>query len=113
MAEFAAAYTADPHGAVDALTERIDQRLDRVVLQAENAELLRGIPAVAAWTAPQEPQTLEEQHARAAELLLAHQRLRTLDPSLRVSNLKDWLPIGRPEDLTQFAEGLRLAGLPE
>lgn len=43
----------------------------------------------------------------------AMQRLRTLDPSLRVSNLKDWLPIHRPEDLAQFADGLRLAGLPE
>jgi TolB-like protein len=43
----------------------------------------------------------------------AMQRLRTLDPSLRVSNLKDWLPIHRPEDLARFADGLRLAGLPE
>jgi len=43
----------------------------------------------------------------------AMQRVRTLDPSLRVSNLKDWLPIHRPEDLARFAEGLRLAGLPE
>jgi len=43
----------------------------------------------------------------------AMQRLRMLDPSLRVSNLKDWLPIHRPEDQTQFADGLRLAGLPE
>jgi TolB-like protein len=43
----------------------------------------------------------------------AMQRLRTLDPSLRVSNLKEWLPIHRPEDLAQFANGLRLAGLPE
>ena len=43
----------------------------------------------------------------------AMQRVRTLDPSLRVSNLKDWLPIHRPEDLARFADGLRLAGLPE
>jgi len=39
------------------------------------------------------------------------QRIRTLDPSLRVSNLKEWLPIQRPEDLAQLANGLRLAGL--
>lgn len=44
---------------------------------------------------------------------LAMQRLRELDPSLRLSNLKDWLPIQRPEDFARFAEGLRLAGLPE
>jgi TolB-like protein len=43
----------------------------------------------------------------------AMQRLRGLDPSLRVSSLRDWLPIQRPEDLARFAEGLRLAGLPE
>lgn len=44
---------------------------------------------------------------------LAMQRLRELDPSLRISTLRDWLPIQRTEDLAQFAEGLRLAGLPE
>ncbi|MHC8366432.1 winged helix-turn-helix domain-containing protein [Pseudomonas sp. ZT5P21] len=43
----------------------------------------------------------------------AMQRLHELDPSLRISNLKDWLPIERPEDLARFADGLRLAGLPE
>jgi hypothetical protein len=30
-----------------------------------------------------------------------------------LSNLKDWLPIQRPEDFMRFADGLRLAGLPE
>jgi TolB-like protein len=44
---------------------------------------------------------------------LAMQRLRELDPSLRLSNLKDWLPIQRPEDFMRFADGLQLAGLPE
>ena len=44
---------------------------------------------------------------------LAMQRLHELDPTLRVSNLRDWLPIHRPEDFARFAEGLRLAGLPE
>ena len=44
---------------------------------------------------------------------LAMQRLRELDPSLCLSNLKDWLPIQRPEDFMRFADGLRLAGLPE
>jgi TolB-like protein len=43
----------------------------------------------------------------------AMQRLQALDPSLRVSNLKNWLPIQRPEDIARFADGLRLAGLPE
>jgi hypothetical protein len=39
--------------------------------------------------------------------------LRELDPALRISNLRDWLPIHRPEDLAVFADGLRKAGLPE
>ncbi|HEX2012647.1 MAG TPA: winged helix-turn-helix domain-containing protein [Roseateles sp.] len=43
----------------------------------------------------------------------AMQRMRTLDTSLRISNLKEWLPIHRPEDLARLANGLRLAGLPE
>jgi TolB-like protein len=43
----------------------------------------------------------------------AMQHVRRLDPTLRISNLKDWLPIRRPEHLATFAEGLRRAGLPE
>lgn len=43
----------------------------------------------------------------------AMQRLQALDPSLHLGILKDWLPIQRPEDLARFADGLRLAGLPE
>jgi glycerol-3-phosphate O-acyltransferase/dihydroxyacetone phosphate acyltransferase len=102
VAEFADAYAADPHQAVATLTEQIDLRLDRVVLQAENAELLRGIPAVAAWTAAREPQTLEEQHARAAELLLAHQRLRVLDP-IRLEHIE--------QQARRYARVLRTLGV--
>ncbi|WP_150768548.1 winged helix-turn-helix domain-containing tetratricopeptide repeat protein [Pseudomonas fluorescens] len=43
----------------------------------------------------------------------AMQRLHELDPSLRLSRMKEWLPIQRPEDLARFVDGLRLAGLPE
>lgn len=43
----------------------------------------------------------------------AMQRLRELDPTLRVSNLTDWLPIRRQQDLAIFTDGLRKAGLPE
>ncbi len=39
--------------------------------------------------------------------------LRELDPSIRISNLRDWLPICRDEDLALFSKGLRIAGLPE
>jgi 1-acyl-sn-glycerol-3-phosphate acyltransferase len=80
LAEFQAHYLSDNHGAVDALTEAIDARLDTVVLQAENAELLTGLPLVAAWTAPRELESLEERHVRATELLGAYMRLRASDP---------------------------------
>lgn len=50
-------------------------------------------------------QTVEARRAMA--------QLRELDPTLRISTLKDWLPILRDEDLSIFAEGLRKAGLPE
>jgi TolB-like protein len=50
---------------------------------------------------------------RTGEARRAMDHLRRLDPALRISNLKDWLPIRRPEDLATFAAGLRKAGLPE
>jgi TolB-like protein/Tfp pilus assembly protein PilF len=50
---------------------------------------------------------------RVAQAQAAMRHLRQLDPALRVSGLKDWLPIRRPEDLATFADGLRRAGLPE
>ena len=43
----------------------------------------------------------------------AMDHLRKLDPTLRISGLKDWLSIRRAEDLAVFADGLRRAGLPE
>jgi Flp pilus assembly protein TadD len=50
---------------------------------------------------------------RPDEARRAMNHLRQLDPTLRVSNLADWLPIHRPQDLATFADGLRRAGLPE
>jgi Flp pilus assembly protein TadD len=50
---------------------------------------------------------------RTAEARKAMRHLRQLDPALRISNLKDWLAIHRPENLATFADGLRRAGLPE
>jgi tetratricopeptide (TPR) repeat protein len=50
---------------------------------------------------------------RPAEAEKAMARLRQLDPGLRLSNLKDLVPIRRPEDFSRWAEGLRKAGLPE
>ena len=56
-------------------------------------------------------------NAMAGRLDEAHQavaRLRRLNPTLRVSNLKDVLgPYRHAEDLSRYEEGLRQAGLPE
>ena len=55
-------------------------------------------------------------HALAGRLEEARQamaRLRRIDPALRMSNLKNWFPIRRPEHFASWAEGLRRAGLPE
>jgi tetratricopeptide (TPR) repeat protein len=54
-------------------------------------------------------------HAFAGRMKEAEEamaRLRRIDPTLRISNLRDWYPL-RPIHLAQFAEGLRKAGLPE
>jgi 3-dehydroquinate dehydratase len=40
-------------------------------------------------------------------------RLRQIIPELRVSGLKEFVPIRRPEHFSLWAEGLRKAGLPE
>jgi adenylate cyclase len=50
-------------------------------------------------------QTAKAQNAMA--------RLREQNTPLRVSNLKDWFPFRRPQDLAKLEEGLRKAGLPE
>jgi TolB-like protein len=50
---------------------------------------------------------------RGDEAEMAIRQLRQLDPELRLSNLGEWLPFRRPQDLAVFADGLRTAGLPE
>lgn len=84
-------------------------RFDPAADWAEKA--LRNLPCLLASVA-----LIAASHAlsgRMDKAKQAMQRLHELDPSLRVSNLKDWLPIQRSEDFARFADGLRLAGLPE
>jgi TolB-like protein len=50
---------------------------------------------------------------RTEEARQAMEHLRRIDPTLRISNLKDRHPLRRPDDLARFADGLRIAGLPE
>ena len=48
--------------------------------------------------------------AEAGEVM---DRLRRIDPALRLSTLRAWFPIRRPEHVARWTEGLRRAGLPE
>src|SRR5262249_5264432 len=48
---------------------------------------------------------------RKEQARTAMARLRELEPTLRISNLKDQIPYQRPDDLARFAAGLRTAGL--
>jgi adenylate cyclase len=50
---------------------------------------------------------------RLSDAQKAMARLRQLDPARRVSTVKDWVPLRRPDDLKRLQEGLRQAGLPE
>jgi tetratricopeptide (TPR) repeat protein len=50
---------------------------------------------------------------RLDEAQKALARVRRLDPELRLSNLKNRVGPYRPNDFASFAEGMRLAGLPE
>ena len=50
------------------------------------------------------------QMERAHETMMT---LRTMEPNLRCSNLRRRFPMTRDEDIQHFANGLRLAGLPE
>jgi tetratricopeptide (TPR) repeat protein len=50
---------------------------------------------------------------RAKDAMKAMERMRRIDPALRMSNLPGLVPFRRPQDFTLWAEGLRLAGLPE
>ncbi|MCI0430074.1 MAG: adenylate/guanylate cyclase domain-containing protein [Rhodospirillales bacterium] len=53
---------------------------------------------------------LDGRHEQASKAMV---RLRELDPALRLSNLKEVIPLRRPEDFNRLAEGLRKAGLPD
>jgi TolB-like protein len=84
-------------------------RPDAALLWAEKAysDSPDSLPG-AAITAASHALTGQLEEARKAM-----ERVRQVSPGLRVSNLRDWWPIRRPEHLARYAEGLRTAGLPE
>src|SRR5262249_11873751 len=62
------------------------------------------------------PTTAAASYALAGRITEAEKavvRILEIDPTMRLSNLQDFIPLRRPEDLERFAEGLRRAGLPE
>lgn len=92
-----------------ALAHLLAGRFDMALSWAEKA--VRELPSFAMARS-----VIAASHAlagRADEAKQAMQRLRQLNPALRLSNLKDWIPFRRPQDLALFADGLRKAGLPE
>jgi tetratricopeptide (TPR) repeat protein len=50
---------------------------------------------------------------RMPEAERAMAKVRELNPTLRIANITDLVPIRRPEDFALWSEGLRRAGLPE
>ncbi len=75
------AYQRDERGTVDALTARIRESLDRVVLQADTGELLSGIARIAAWAGDGPAESQEAQHARTRKLLDGYRALQESDPA--------------------------------
>ena len=84
-------------------------RFETAALWADQAQ--RNLPsflmAVATGAASQALSDRTEDARRTMD------RLRELSPALRLSSLKDWLPIRRQEDIALFTDGLRKAGLPD
>jgi TolB-like protein len=92
-----------------AMAHLFADRFDVASAWAEKA--IRDLPTFLAAVA-----VLAASHAlagRTEEGRRAMQHLRKLDPELRISNLKDWIPIQRTGDFAKWADGLRKAGLPE
>lgn len=84
-------------------------RFDTAAAWAEKAQ--RELPSLLLVAATQ-----AASHALAGridEAQRAVETVRRLDPGLRLSNLADWLPLGRPENVATLREGLCRAGLPE
>ena len=96
------------HGGL-ALAHFLAERYDEAIKWAELS--LRERPTYLAAM-----RELAAANALAGRIPEAHKvmaQLRQIDPVVRVSTVKNWLPLRRPEDLKRLQEGLRIAGLPE
>jgi TolB-like protein/tetratricopeptide (TPR) repeat protein len=91
------------------LAHFIAGRYDDASVWGEKSLQLRPhyLPAICYLAAAKE---LAGGHAEAQKVV-AH--LREVDPAMRVSDVKDWMPIRRADDVVRYEDGLRRAGLPE
>ena len=130
-AAFSAIWTGEPDEAIEHFAHAmrlspLDPEMYRMQAGMAMAHLLAGrFDAASAWAEKAFRDlpsfliavgVIAASHAlagRTDEAQRAMDHLRELDPALRVSNLEEWLPLHRPEDLATFADGLRQAGLPE
>ncbi len=124
-------YLGEPSNAIEYFTraKRLnprDPRIANTLSGLAQAYLYLGrYDEAASWADQaigQDPNYLSSLRAAAASYALAGQsakaaeimgRLRKIDPALRLSNLKNYTTLRRPEDFASLAEGLRRAGLPE
>jgi TolB-like protein len=104
----------------------LDPEMSRMQAGTAMAHLLAGrIDAASSWAEmafSEVPSMLYAAVTAAASHALAGRseqadramhHMRQLNPTLRISNLTDWLPFYRADDLATLARGLRKAGLPE
>ncbi|MEM7332789.1 MAG: lysophospholipid acyltransferase family protein [Chloroflexota bacterium] len=78
-------YLRDERETVRLLTEKLDEKLDEVVLQAESQEILRALPVITRWF-NQELDSLSSQHAQMESMLRAYTNLKQKDPN-RLDNI--------------------------
>ncbi len=128
---FARVWCSDPDGAIEHFTQAmrlspLDPEMYRMQAGMAAAHLFAGrFDEASSWAAKAFRNLptflivvafIAASHAlagRTEEARRTMQHLRQLDPTLRISNLTDYLPIRRPQDLAIFSDGLRKAGLPE
>jgi adenylate cyclase len=91
------------------LAHFIASRYDEASSWVEKSVQLRPhyLPAICYLAAAKE---LSGRHAEAQKVVT---HLREVDPAMRVSDVKDWMPIRGADDVARYEDGLRRAGLPE
>jgi adenylate cyclase len=84
-------------------------RYDEAVSWAEKARA--GLPTYA--TAYRIAAATHGLAGRAEAAAKALAQLRLIDPAARISRVRDWITLSRPQDYAKLQEGLRKAGMPE